>query len=498
MVFMRSRLVLPAVCLALVGGPAFAETSLTIYNDNFAIVRETMRLDLKKGLNEIRRGRIADYAEPSSVILRDLSGEDTFSIVRQSFRGGMLTQDAMLNAFVGQTIDFQHRENGRTEIVRGKIIRGGRSKVAGQEDRSIAPIIEVDGRREFELPGTPLFPVAAQESEIAPEFIWTISAAKAAAVPAEMAYSTFAINWFADYNVVAMEDKDTLQLTGWITLDNKTGLDFENARVKFVAGNVGKLSPRIGATIPFLSGGETERIITTGSDIPGPPAKELEAYYSYTPSDPISIRNNENMQLEFLRAENIPSQRVYLYSGANDQSRTYGTAANLDPDKGVDSFSTVTLVREFRNTSANHLGVPLPPGRMRFYRRAADKQLEFIGEMDIPATPKDERVQALLGDAFDLVVERVRSEFRVDSQQHSARESFQIKLRNHKKETVDIRVRESLFRWSNWEITAKSDPFVQKDAKTIEFTVPVKAGEERIVSYTVVYSKLPRDINTGY
>lgn len=489
---MKIRFLLPV--LVFWTGPAFAETSLTIYNDNFAIVRETMTLNLKAGANEIRRGGIADYSEPSSVILRDLTGKNAFSVLQQSFHGAALTQDGMLNALTGQTIDFRHREDGKTEIVQGKIIRGGRGKIGGGDNRFIAPIIEVDGKRQFELPGTPLFLTKANGVEIEPEFTWKISAPKAGEVPAEIAYATYAINWFADYNVIAEEDQDTLQITGWITLENKTGIDFENARAKFVAGNVGKLSPRIGATIPYTEVyGETERVIVTGSNIPGPPAKEVEAYYAYNSPSPISIRNGANMQLEFLRAEKIPSQRVYLYAGANDQSRPYyGGGANLDPDKGVDSFSTISLAREFKNSAANHLGQPLPQGRMRFYRRAADQQLEFVGEMDIPATPKDERVQAILGNAFDLIAERVRSEFRVDPDEHSARESFQIKLRNHKSEPVEIRVREQLFRWSNWEITAKSDPFVQKDATTIEFNVPVKAGEEKIVSYTVLYTKLPR------
>jgi hypothetical protein len=307
-------------------------------------------------------------------------------------------------------------------------------------------------------------------------------------------FNVNAINWYADYNVVAAETGDELQLIGWITLENKTGLAFDSAHMKLVAGNVGKAEPRAGATIPYV---DTNRTIVTGSNIPGPPAKELEAFFFYEYPKPVSIKNNEQKQLEFVRAEGIQSKRVYSYFGANDLPG-YSSSADLNPDKGTDSFSTISVVREFKNSAENHLGTPLAQGRMRFYRRASGTQLEFVGEMDIPITPKDEKVEVILGDAANLRAERTRTEFNVDLDKRSARESFAIKLRNHKEEPLDIRVTERLFRWSNWEIATKSDSFVKKDASTIEFTVPVKPNEERIVSYTVVYSKLPPPRESSY
>ncbi len=135
--------------------------------------------------------------------------------------------------------------------------------------------------------------------------------------------------------------------------------------------------------------------------------------------------------------------------------------------------------------------MPLPKGRMRFFRRAADKDLEFIGEYDAGATAADEMVQATTGFAFDLVGERTRTTFDVDPAKHTATESFEIKLRNHKKEPVEVRVVERMGRWHTWEISAKSDPFTKKDAHKIEFNVPVKPGEERKLTFTVIYTKLP-------
>ena len=89
------------------------------------------------------------------------------------------------------------------------------------------------------------------------------------------------------------------------------------------------------------------------------------------------------------------------------------------------------------------------------------------------------------------MAERTRTNFEIDPAKHTATESVEVKLRNHKKEAVVIRVTEPATRWHSWEVTAKSDPFTRKDGDKLEFNVPVKAGEERKLSYTIRYANLP-------
>jgi len=141
------------------------------------------------------------------------------------------------------------------------------------------------------------------------------------------------------------------------------------------------------------------------------------------------------------------------------------------------------------NAETNQLGIALPAGKLRFYRRDSDGQLQFVGENTIDHTPRNETVRVTTGNAFDLVGERKQTSFHVDTADKQMDESFEIKLRNRKKtDAVEIRVVEPLYRWSNWSITAKSDDFVKKDSQTIEFNVPVKPDEEKTVTYTVHYS----------
>jgi hypothetical protein len=159
-----------------------------------------------------------------------------------------------------------------------------------------------------------------------------------------------------------------------------------------------------------------------------------------------------------------------------------------DRDYGTQSNPKVWVMREFVNSETNHLGLPLPKGRLRFYRRDADGQMEFTGEDTIDHTPRDETVRVSTGNAFDLVGERRRTNYKMDSGEKWVDESFEIKLRNHKKEPAEIRVVEHLYRWTNWQITEKSNFYLKTDAQTIEFRVSVKPDEEQTVSYTVRYS----------
>lgn len=470
------------------------ETSLTIYNNNFAIIRDTVKLDLKAGVNDVRYSDVALFAEPSSVILRDPNGKTEFQIQEQAFRGSAVTQETMLAWFEGQTIDFLRYDEGKSQVIPGKIIRSGRAKISRERDSSeqkepqLQPIIEVGGKTQFELPGTPRFPPLSTDKTIKPEFVWKIAVAKPVQFDAEIAYTAFAIHWAADYNIIAAEDADLVQVLGWMTVDNETGKSFEDTRVKFVAGMISKMDPRAKPQAPVEA--TTERVIVTGSYV-NLPAKALDEYYVYTHPARISLKDREQKQVQFLHAEGVQSKKIFVYGGAANEVRTSGNGANLNPDDGVESTTRVQITREFRNSAANHLGVPLPAGRMRFFRRATDQELEFIGEYDAPATAANEIVQASTGFAFDLVGERKRTDFIVDSEKHTATESFEIKLRNHKKDPVEIRVIEAVGRWHTWEISAKSDPFTKKDAHTIEFNIPVKPGEERKLSFTVLYTKLP-------
>ena len=222
-----------------------------------------------------------------------------------------------------------------------------------------------------------------------------------------------------------------------------------------------------------------------------PPVSEkaFDEFHLYSLAHPTTLRDRESKQVEFVRAVGVRMDRVYVYDGARLDGWRDGMAYGENPDYGAESNKKVAVHREFKNTTDNHLGIPLPKGRVRFYTQdGADQSLQFVGENTLDHTPKDETIRLYTGDSFDLVGERKRLDFQVDTANRRARESYEIKLRNHKKEGVEIRVIEHLFRWLTWSIEEKSQPYDKRDAQTIQFTVALKPDEEKTVTYTVKYT----------
>jgi hypothetical protein len=496
------------VCIALTPLLFASQPALTIYNQNFAVVRDIVPLDLKQGVNNVRFTETTAHLEPDSVILRDSTGKTNLQILEQNYRNDPVSQELLLSLFEGKTIDFLVVEpNKPNTIVQGKIVRSGyarhsqeamqrygqryamaQSAMAYQSGGMSQPIIEVDGKLRFALPGQPLFPPLGDDTILKPTIEWQLQADKAAKVDAELAYVTGGMSWEADYNIVAPEKSDLLDFVGWVTMDNQSGKTFENAKIKLMAGDVSKIQQ-----IELVNSMRNEELAASATAMPAPVSeKAFEDYHLYTLARPATLRDRETKQVEFIRASGVKSERIYVYDGLKidwNQWRGY-RMENLrnNQDLGTEMETKVAVMREFKNSEANHLGMPLPKGRVRFYKQDDDRQLEFTGENLIDHTPKDETLRVFTGNAFDLVGERRRTNVKVDSSNHWLDETFEIKLRNHKKESVEIRVVEHLFRWTNWDITEKSDPFTKTNAQTMEFRVPVKADEEKTIHYTVHYS----------
>jgi len=490
------------LCLAVHQGIG-AEPALTIYNQDFAVVRQTVSLDLKPGVNSVRFTDNTAHLEPSSVILRDPSGKRMLQILEQNYRADPVSQELLLSIYEGKTIDFLVQSPDRTETIPGKIVRSGYVPHSsglqryGQQNSatqmSLAqgaggqPIIEVTGKLRFSLPGIPFFPSLADDTILKPTLVWQIESGQPGKFDAELSYVTGGMSWLADYNVVAPEQGDILEIVGWVTIDNQSGKTFENTRIKLMAGDVSKIQPQAAPRFEFKS--------ASGGMIGGQPPvseKSFDAYHLYTLHRPVTLYDRESKQVEFIRAAGVKSQRIHIYDGVRiDQDRYRGwntESIRQDRDYGVQSNPVVWVMREFANSEANHLGIPLPQGRVRFYRRDNDGQLEFTGENVIGHTPRDETIRVYTGGDFDLVGERRRTDFRIDTARNWLDESFEIKLRNHKREAVEVRVVEHLYRGASWEIANKTNTYLKTDSRTIEFRIEMKANEERSLTYTVHYT----------
>jgi hypothetical protein len=469
--------------------------ALTIYNQNFFVAREYVPLDLKAGVNEAHYTGVAAHLEPDSVILRDPHGR-ALQILEQNYRNDPISQELLLSFYEGKTIDFSVGRNADGSDVKqkGKVIRSGyvpANYINGYpQQASTQPIIEVDGVLRFGLPGQPIFPALSAGSILKPTLNWVLETNQPGKFNAEISYVSGGMTWQSDYNVVVQDDPgkktDLLDMIGWITMHNQSGKTFENARIKLLAGDVSKIQTPINAGMVY----KAEQRAMDVAMAPPVQEKSFDEFHLYTLQRPTTLRDEETKQVEFVSATGIHAQRLFIYDGAQLSQYGYYNPEQMrtDANYGTASNPKVYVMEEFKNSEGNHLGMALPKGKLRFYRRDTDGHLEFVGENTIDHTPKDETIRVYTGNAFDVVGERKRTNYHVDSSQHWMDESFEIRIRNHKKDPVDVRAVEHLYRWTNWKLAQQSADFKKKDAQTIEFPVTIAPNGEQVITYTVHYS----------
>ena len=485
--------------------PPSAATALTIYNDNFAVARTTVELNLQPGLNDVTTTQVTSQLEPDSVVLRPLSSlsssghSSIFHILEQNYDAGVVTQNWLLQKFEGKTIDFQTGNGDVREglfipgpVVQGKIIRAPQQDFQNgyTQDQGL---YEVNGKMQFELPGRPLFPSVTDGLLLKPTLRWQIQSDKAQHLNVEFAYITGGLSWQATYNVIAPETTDITgqqqaDILGWVTINNNSGSDFPAARIKLMAGDVAKIQPE-GRRFPrqlamaAMAG-------NTVSDESQVTQKAFDDFHLYDLNRTVQLHDGEIKQVQFLDAYGVILTRTYVYDGAASNLQPIRSGrANQDQEYGLDASNTkVIILQEFKNTLSNHLGIPLPSGRLRLYRRDSDGQMEFIGESLIPHTPTEDSVKIATGNAFDVKGARAQTDFHVNNSGHTLDESFQVKLTNQKPQPVTVAVVERLYRCANWEITDKSADYHKTDSHTIQFPVQVPAKGESTLTYSVRYT----------
>ncbi|MFZ9937876.1 MAG: DUF4139 domain-containing protein [Luteolibacter sp.] len=472
---MKTTLLLTAALTSALG----ADTALTIYNRDLAVVRETLPLDLKSGLNTVSFDRATARVQADSVVLRDPAGKAAFSILEQSYRNDPVSRGLLLRHFEGQTIDFRTvYPDGKVETVAGKIVRSGYVPGRGNED----PIIEVDGKLRFQLPGEPLFPALTDGSILRPTLSWQIAAREPAAFNAQLSYLSNGFQWKADYNIVAPEKSETVTLSGWVTVNNQSGTSFNDATVKLVAGDVNIVEPQAQRGKVMMMAAQAMDMAEAKVE-----QKAFDDFHLYTLPRPLTIHDKETKQVEFIRSPQVKAQKKYVYDGAS-MHRFYGGRVE-NPIQGQTYPKDVAIFWELKNDEASGLGLPLPAGRIRFYRSDdADGNLEFVGENNIDHTPANEELSIYTGNAFDLVGERKITDFQRRDRENWMSETIEVIVKNRSKEARTIVVREPLWRWSSWKIENPSMEFEKKDAQTIEFTVPLQPDEEKTLTYTARYN----------
>jgi hypothetical protein len=301
-----------------------------------------------------------------------------------------------------------------------------------------------------------------------PTLVWLLGSTPAGPQTIEASYLTNAINWQADYVAVLNTDDTKADLSGWVSIDNKSGATYTNASLKLVAGDVNRVQPKV------MRG---QFMTMEMAAAPPPPQFEEESffeYHLYSLDRQTTVKDNQTKQMTLLSASDIPITKRLIFEG--DQAYYLQSYGSPLPSQKV----SVSL--EIENAKKNNLGMPLPKGTVRVYKADAQGSLQFVGEDQIDHTPKDETVKIKMGEAFDIVGERTQTQFQRISKTVSE-VSWEISLRNHKDEDVTVRVNEPIA--GDWEVLSASHQHEKPDAHTLRFEVPIPKDSEAKVTYRV-------------
>jgi len=419
-------------------------TEIVIYNDNLALVREPYTLSLARGESDLSLEGVPRRIDSTSV---RLEGEG-FRVLRQSFDYDLWSGDRVFRRFLGDTIRYRYV---------GKSYRGRLVGIEGEdlyiERRDSVGVLTMLNRRQItELEFPPTMGLATQ-----PSLRWAVESAKGGDRPASLSYLTAGIEWTAEYAAVLEAGEKEVELTGWASIINRAGTSFEKARVSLVAGELHRAgeTPERGAAAEAAPPSE-----------PSSGAQDLFAYHLYPLAGTMDLPYLETTQVPIVGPARVPARRTYVYDAARDGSH-------------------VRVRLTLGNEKSQGLGLPLPEGRVRVYESDPSGARTLVGEDAIGHTPAGEKIEILSGTAFDLVGDRTRvSHTRVS--RNVTEDAYTISIRNRGQKPATVTVVETLY--GNWEITAKSVDYRKKDADTIEFDLPVPAGQSAAMNYTVRFT----------
>ena len=432
--------------------------SITIYNSNVGLVKDTRLIDLKSGTHELKFMDVAAKIDPTTVHIKSLTNGTGFDVLEQNYEYDLLNPQKLLEKYVGQKVQLAtiNPETKKEEIVEAILLstQGGN-------------IFQINRKIHIGHHGRILLPKIPENLIAQPTLVWMLENKSSKSQKLEASYLTSGINWKADY-VAVLNKLDTLtDLTGWVTIDNRSGATYQNALLKLVAGDIHRVQPemRMDYARPMAAAKEASQQFKEES---------FFEYHLYTLDRRTTVKDNQTKQMTLLDASQAPVKKLFLFSG-HPQYYYYRHDQRSAKQK-------VGVFLELENTKKNNLGIPLPKGTIRVYKEDKDGSLQFVGEDRIDHTPKDEKFKIKIGEAFDVVGEKVQTEYKHLG--HNLYEvAFEVSLRNHKKEDIKVLVEEPIP--GDWEMLSNTHPYEKVSANLIRFDVPVGKDKEVKVKYRI-------------
>ena len=443
--------------------------AVTIYNGDLALVKDTRKVTLKTGLNALALRDVSAQIRPETALLRSINAPGSLTLLEQNFDFDLLTPEKLLEKYVGKTVSLvkTHPTTGVETTEQATVLSANNGAVLKIGNR-----IETGQFFTNERSGRIVYDNVPANLRDRPTLVTQINNKGAAEQTVELSYLTGGLGWKADY-VAELNDKENqLDLSGWVTLTNTSGASYKNAKLQLVAGDVNRVQPQMQPTMM------RKNMDMMAAEAAAPMAEEgLLEYHLYTLDRPTNIMEAQTKQVALLSASGIPARKELVLKGAEYYYQgQYGE---------IGTKLKVGVFIEFDNKEASKLGMPLPKGILRVYKKDSKGNAQFVGEDNIDHTPKNETVRLKLGDAFDVTADKKQTDFKVlpnPQKNHSAFESaYELVLKNAKKEKVTVTVQEPIS--GEWTIVSESHPHSKANSHLALWKIDIPAEGSTTLTY---------------
>lgn len=438
--------------------------AVTIYNQNLALVKDTRKVNIKAGLNALALRDVSAQMRPETALLRSINAPGSLNLLEQNFDFDLLTPQKMLEKYVGKNVSIikTNYKTGEETTEQATVLSANNGVV-----------LKIGNRIETGLPGRIVYDNVPDNLRDRPTLVTQINNKGANDQTVELSYLTGGLGWKADY-VAELNDKDNqLDLSGWVTLTNTSGASYKNAKLQLVAGDVNRVQEQM---LPMAKAMRGDMMMAEAAAAPMQQEGLLE-YHLYTLDRPTNIMEAQTKQVALLSASSVPARKELVLKGADYYYMgQYGE---------IGTKMKVSVFVEFDNKEASKLGMPLPKGTLRAYKKDSKGNAQFVGEDSIDHTPKNETVRLKLGEAFDVTADKKQTDFKVlpkPQKGHSAFESaYELVLKNAKKEKVTVTVQEPI--GGDWKIVSESAPHAKANSHLALWKVEIPAEGSTTLTY---------------
>lgn len=441
--------------------------AVTIYNENLALIKDQRTLKFDKGFNVLAFRGVSAKMRAETALLRNLNNAG-LNVIEQNFDFDLLTPQKLLEKYIGKQVQIatMNPVTGKEKIEQAIILSTNQGVVVKIEDR-----IETNPRGRY------IFDKVPENLRDKPTLVIQLNSKTSKQQNVELSYLSSGLSWKADYVAELNANDDKLDLVGWVTLNNKSGTSYNNAKLQLVAGDVNVVKNNFRQRLESRAMPAAKMMIAEDSAMK---EESLFEYHLYTLNRPTSISNNQTKQVSLLSAIEVPVHKEFLLQGNNYYYQSsYGN---------IGQKMKVGVYVEFNNKERSGLGMPLPKGIVRVYKKDKSGNAQFIGEDNIDHTPKNEDIRLKLGDAFDITAEKKQTQFEkrnaYGKYNYAFESAYEVKIKNAKSKAVTVVVREPIP--GDWKILNQTHPSEKVAAGTAEWQVEIPAESSATLAYKVL------------